>query len=175
METNDECLEGEIWKPIVALHGKYDASTFGRIRNSKTLHIKAIIFDGYYYKFGYDYSVNKIRYRGWYRVHKAIAETFIPNPENKPTVNHKDGDHSHNYVSNLEWSTHQEQSEHATAKLKRNVGENSYLAKHTNEEVKEMRRLYESGEKTIKELSIMFNDTYANTRRIVKYERWKYI
>lgn len=175
MAANVENLCNEIWKPIVTLHGKYEASTFGRIRNSKTHHIKAIIFDGYYYKFGYDYSVNKIRYRGWYRVHKAIAETFIPNPDNKPTVNHKDGDHSNNCVSNLEWATYKEQMEHATKQLKVHVGDNNYNAKHSNEEVKEIRRLYENGEKTIKELSIIFNDTYENMRRVVKYERWNNI
>ena len=84
----------------------------------------------------------------------------------------KDGDHSNNCVSNLEWATYKEQMEHATKQLKVHVGDNNYNAKHSNEEVKEIRKLYENGEKTIKELSIMFNDTYANMRRIVKYERW---
>lgn len=168
--TNDE-----IWKPILALDSIYEVSTFGRIRNAKTKHIKSIIFDGHYYKFGYDYSINKIRKRGWYRVHRAVAETFIPNPENKLTVNHKDGDHLNNNLNNLEWATPKEQNEHMAKVLKCKVGENNYNAKHTNEEVIQMRKLYESGQMSIKELSVMFNDRPANIRRIVKYERWKYI
>jgi len=46
-------------------------------------------------------------------VHRIIAETFIPNPDGKPIVNHKDGNKLNNSIDNLEWSTYSENLKHA--------------------------------------------------------------
>ena len=165
----------EIWKEIEKLDGYYEVSNLGRIRNKKTLHIKSIVFDGYYCKFGYDYSINNVRKKGWYRVHKAVAETFIPNYENKPTINHKDGNKFRNDVDNLEWATYKEQMQHASNVLNKNCGENNYNAQYTNEQVREMRRLYEEENFDIKRLKDIFGGNINNIRKIVRYERWKNI
>lgn len=57
--------------------------------------------------------VNKDKVRKTLSVHRLVAETFIPNPENKPQVNHIDGNKENNHVSNLEWVTIEENARHA--------------------------------------------------------------
>ena len=57
------------------------------------------------------------------KVHRMVAESFIPNPENKPCVNHKDGD-THNFkIDNLEWVTESENSRHALQTGLKSVGD----------------------------------------------------
>lgn len=86
----------EIWKDIPRYKGKYQASNLGRIRNKK----------------GYVLNLRKqwggfvtacLNDRG-VRIHRLVAETFIPNPNNLPYVLHKDNDKTNNRVENLCWS-----------------------------------------------------------------------
>lgn len=53
------------------------------------------------------------------QIHRLVAQAYIPNPEGLPVVNHKDGDKHNNDVSNLEWVTYQENSQHALTLGKR--------------------------------------------------------
>lgn len=79
----------------------------GRIRKTKELK-QHLDNDGY--------PTVKITHKGKKRitkVHRLVAETFIPNPSNSETVNHIDGDKTNNHVSNLEWATRSEQMQHA--------------------------------------------------------------
>ena len=77
-------------------------------------------------------------------IHRIIAETFIPNPENKLCVNHKDGNKLNNSVDNLEWCTHSENVKHAyDNKLEeKRCGEEHHAHKLTEDEVKYIKRVY---------------------------------
>ena len=81
-----------------------------------------------------------------YLVHRLVAESFVPNPLNKPCVNHINGDKTDNRAENLEWCTHSENNQHAYDNgLSHAVcGEKHYLSKLTQDEVREIRRLYKT-------------------------------
>lgn len=100
------------WRDIPSLNGKFEASVTGLIRNKKSgLYRKPYINDSGYLCVGiYDSEKGQ---SVQHRVHRLVAEAFIPNPDGKRTVNHIDGNKLNNCVENLEWATHKENLSHA--------------------------------------------------------------
>lgn len=85
----------------------------------------------------------------WYRVHRLVAQSFIRNSENKPFVNHKDGNKLNNNVNNLEWVTHQENMEHAKNFSLIHRAEKNHNSVHTTEQVEEICKLLELGYRNV--------------------------
>ena len=105
----------EIWKAIEGTGGQYEVSNTGKIRSNNYLgHGKqrelCLVADhkGYLRVRIYIEGGGKT-----VKVHREVAKAFIPNPENKPEVNHKDGDKRNNRADNLEWATPGENTIHA--------------------------------------------------------------
>lgn len=111
----------EVWKDVVGYEGLYQVSNLGRVKSverykdnngTKQLvkeKIKATRKDKQGYLLLDLYKNNKSK---TVRVHRLVAQAFIPNPQNKETVNHIDGNKENNTVENLEWATQKEQNEH---------------------------------------------------------------
>ena len=108
-------------------------------------------------------------------IHRLIAQTFIPNPDNKPTVNHKDGNKQNNAVSNLEWATHQENIDHAIQTGLRNLqGINAVSNIYTEAQVHEVCKLLEAG-KNPKEIAKLLSVSQNLPRRIKYRGKWSHI
>lgn len=87
---------------IVVTYNSYRKSTYGKEMKPHTNN------KGYQ---SIDLRIDKKHFR--YLLHRLVAECFIPNPENKPEVNHKNGIKTDNRVENLEWMTSAENREHS--------------------------------------------------------------
>lgn len=103
----------EIFKDVVGYEGLYQVSNLGRVRSSYSGKIlrSATKKRGYQYVNLYKDKISKM-----HQVHRLVAMTFIPNPNNLPIVNHKDEDPTNNNVENLEWCTHTYNINYGTAR-----------------------------------------------------------
>lgn len=120
------------WKEIEGFEGLYAISNSGQVKNIKRGIIKKSCPGGN--QRGEPHYVhttlwkNGVIYKRY--IHRLVAEAFIPNPKNKPEVNHKDGKKLHNDSSNLEWVTQSENHIHAlNTGLNSSFGETHYSAK----------------------------------------------
>lgn len=113
----------EEWKDIKGYEGLYMISSLGRVkslqprggnRNGMPRKGKEHILTPYISSTGY-YKVSLVKNnkRSDKRIHRLLASAFIPNPNNKPNINHIDGNKLNNRIDNLEWCTQKENTIHA--------------------------------------------------------------
>lgn len=157
----------EEYKEIPGYNGRYIITNDGRVwSNRRKNGIERFLKN---YKLGDYFCVYlypKDGCREARMVHRLVAETFIPNEENKPFVNHIDGNKENNHVENLEWCTQKENVNHAIHVLgkwsnsEKQRKQASYLGlskrKLTMEEAEKARKLYMTGKYSHKKLASMF-------------------
>lgn len=112
-------------------------------------------------------------------VHRLVALAFIPNPENKPEVNHKDTDLDNNDVSNLEWVTRKENNRYEPTYSKRvaNIkrGEENNFARLSESQVIEIINLIKNSNFTNEDIATMYGVIPRTIRNIKNMKTWKHI
>lgn len=107
-------MEIEIWKDVIGYEGLYQVSNLGRIKslrrtitksNGKSMCVAERILKSFFNR-GYEYvTLSKEAKQPNLKVHRLVAEAFLPNDNNLPDVNHIDENKANNRVENLEWCT----------------------------------------------------------------------
>lgn len=128
----------ETWKNVKGYEGMYQVSNLGRVKSLSrsiydsrgyTVYRKGKIKKPSFDKNGYpQIGLCKNGTVVTRKIHRLVAEAFIPNPENKPEINHKDEDKANNCVDNLEWMTEKENVNYGYG-AKRRAKSNQLLAK----------------------------------------------
>lgn len=175
----------EIWKTVPNTGGRYQVSSEGRIKslsflktgNKSSFLTKERIIkpgtdkDGYYV---FVYSIESQRTTK--RVHRVVAETFIPNPENLPQVNHKNSIRNDNRVENLEWVSARDNMMHGIkyGNVKPTSGEINGMSKLTEDDVRAIRAAYEAGE-SYSEIATRYPVNTYTIHRIARRQCWRHI
>jgi len=122
----------EIWKPIKDFENIYEISNLGRIRNIQTNTFKKT----YISEHGYvNVSLYKNKKHYNKRLSRLLAETFIPNADNKPTVDHIDRNRLNNDLSNLRWADRKEQNNNRNINYSKIIYPNKYKGQKRNKKV----------------------------------------
>ena len=180
-EEYEGILYIEEWKDIYGYNGKYQVSTFGRVK-SFVVSLKGRIRKGVP---ALGYPQLQLKGNGdntmeTSKIHRLVAQAFIPNPYNLPEVNHIKGDRGDCRVWMLEWSTASDNIKHAYRVLgKKNNLENQKGETHYNttfkiSDILNIRQLFKEG-KTTKEIANEYSKSTSLIGRIVRRERWKHI
>ena len=123
------------------------------------------------------YLIACLKLNGKYKnlmVHRVVAECFIPNPENKPEVNHKDFNKENNHASNLEWVTHKEnvQNYYKYSDNETQRGDKHPRAKITSNDIPDIFTLHKQGN-SYRDIAEMYNVSHNCIGKVIRGESWQ--
>lgn len=160
----------EIFKDIIKFENTYQISNLGKVKNKKT----GLFLKPQYNKKGYQYVYLVYSHTGrikWY-IHRLVAFHFIKNLENKPQVNHLDGNPNNNIVDNLEWCTNEENQRHAVLNNLHYLGEEHRDSKFTEKSILLLPKLIEIGF-SISQLNELTGVAGINIQKIINGKTWR--
>lgn len=161
-----------IWKELPEFNKRrYEVSNTGLVRSVRVHILKPETTNRGYLRIGTYMGNNKWDHKS---VHRLVAEAFIPNPDNKPSVNHKNGIPTDNRAENLEWCTAKENAQHAVDTGLYPIGIRNNKAKLTEAQVRTIRNMYKEGVPVAK-LAIKYRMDESTLFDLVKYRTWKHI
>jgi len=164
-------MEEEIWRPIKGFED-YFISNYGNLYSIKGKN-KSIRSKSSRILNGYKSTSLFLNGKGFAkRINRLVAIAFIPNPENKPEVNHIDCNKINNYYKNLEWCTHIEHELHSVLNKLHPSGENHPLHRLTNLQVNKIRKLYAEGNLSHRDLAKKFNVRHTTIGEITRNETY---
>lgn len=171
----------EVWKPIIGFEGSYEISSYGNVKTLSKRVISAIHSSGYRMtkekalkkvlnKNGYLYITISKNNKAYGRsVHRLVAIHFIANPNNCPEVNHINTIKTDNHISNLEWNTSVQNTQHAFI-----TGHKASRVKLSIDKIIKIRELHLSGKLSNKEIGNIYNIKGEAVRRVIIGETWKF-
>lgn len=165
-----------IWKKINDFE-EYEISNLGEVRRDGKIRKTKLLaskIKGRKYNPSVAVILSKSGIAKTFLIHRLLGIHFIPNPENKPEINHKDGNRINNSLDNLEWNTQSENQKHAFANgLNSNKGSRNSRAILTEQQVDKIRSLHSQGF-TNKTLSEMYGVNKNVISKIICRVTWKH-
>ncbi len=159
----------KIWK-IIPNFENYSINNLGEIQSHYTNKILKPSLENQGYLAVTLYKNKKPKRK---RIHQLVALAFINNPKNKPQVNHKDCNKQNNFVSNLEWTTHKENMEHASINNLVASKEKQGISKLNILIVEKIRKLYNTKNFSQRQLAKKFNVCQRTITMIINHLTWK--